>query len=86
MDPSKMDPSPSPTPHPVHVRTSAGPPTSGVSPHDPGAGHQPAHGLDKPVPDAALMHPKDAAHSAAQRNKLAKAQGHTKPAPAGGSG
>jgi hypothetical protein len=42
--------------------------------------------LDKPVPDAALMHPKDAAHSAAQRNKLAKAQGHTKPAPAGGSG
>lgn len=68
---------PSPTSHPLHLAGGSPPIISDIpSPNEPGVGHAPAHGADKPLPDAALMHPKDAAHSAAQRNKLAKAQGH----------
>ena len=77
--------SPSPQSHPVHT-VAGGPHVEGVSKHDPGAGHDPAHGAGKPVPDAALMHPKDAAHSAAGRNKLAKAQGHRGGSAPGGGG
>jgi hypothetical protein len=84
MDPAETRRPPSPTPHPVHT-VGGGPAVADVNPHDPGAGHSPAHGADKPQPYEALLHPKDAAHSAAERNKLAKAQGHTSK-PAGGSG
>jgi hypothetical protein len=77
-DPARSDvrpPSPGP-PHPVHTVTH--PTVVDVSPHDPGAGHAPDHGVSRRAPDAALMHLRDPAHSAPERNKMAKAQGHTR--------
>jgi hypothetical protein len=73
--PDARPPSPGP-PHPVHV-VGAGPAVQGVSPHDPGSGHDPAHGAATVrEPDAALMHSREAKASVAERNKWAKAQGH----------